>query len=204
MITFYLIRHAEREGDQTLLAGRMPGLHLTAPGRVAADRVAGRLAAEPITQVLSSPMERARETAEPIARRLGLELEVRPELDEIDFGRWTGRTFHDLDATDEHWRLFNRVRSFTRIPGGEAMVEVQARFVALMLRLQEASPNGGIALVSHGDPIKMALACFLGAPLDVYSRLEVGLASVSVVTLDDQGGKVIRLNEAPPTVTARG
>jgi broad specificity phosphatase PhoE len=195
--TFYLIRHAERLGDQAMLVGRSGGLHLSSPGKIQAERLANHLAREPISHVLSSPVERARETAAPLARRLGVTVDIAPALTEINSGAWTGRTFPELDATDAQWRRFNQLRSLTRIPSGETMVEVQARFVSEMLRLQEEFPHAGIALVSHSDPIKIALACFLGAPLDFYDRLEIGLGSVSVVTLGPGGAKVMRLNDTP-------
>jgi probable phosphoglycerate mutase len=193
--TFYLIRHAQRSGDQAMLAGRMPGLHLTTTGKMEAVRLARHLTREPISQVLSSPIERACETAEPLARLLGLVVGVTPAITEIDCGAWTGRTFRELDAGDVQWRQFNRLRGLTGIPAGETMATVQARFMGELLRLREAYPDHGIALVSHADPIKVALACFLGAPIDFYERIEIGLASVSVVTIDDRGPRVVRLNE---------
>jgi probable phosphoglycerate mutase len=193
--TFYLIRHAQRAGDETMLAGRAAGLHLTSTGRAQAEQLARYLAREPIAHVLSSPIERARETAEPLARARGLVVDISPAITEIHAGAWTGRTFRELDAGDSQWRRFNRLRSLTRIPGGEAMADVQARFVGEMLRLCDAFPDEAIALVSHADPIKVALACFLGAPLDFYHRLQIDLASVSVVAFDDCGVSVRRLNE---------
>lgn len=198
MTTFYLIRHAEREGDQAMLAGRMPGLHLTAHGRVQAARLARHLAREPIEHILSSPLERTRETAEPLAAARGVNVGISDAIGEIEAGRWTGRMFPELDASDEEWRRFNRFRSGTRIPGGESAIAVQHRFVGEMLRVRNQHPNTGVALVSHADPIKIALACLLGAPLDFYDRLEIGLASVSVVTVDDWGAKVLRLNDRVP------
>lgn len=194
MTTFYLIRHAERAGDQETLVGRKAGFPLSAHGRDQAARLGRHLGQEPIAHVFSSPVERARETAEAVARALGLIVGILPGLHEIDAGTWSGKTFRELDAGDARWRRFNRLRSLTRIPGGEAMVDVQARFVGEMLRLHEQFPDEGIALVSHADPIKIALAAFLGAPLDFYDRLEIGLASFSVVSLDDGGPKVLRLN----------
>lgn len=196
MTTFYLIRHGERAGDQTMLAGRMDGLHLTNVGREQAEAVARHLADEPIRHVYSSPIDRARETAAPLARSKGVDVTLSPALTEIDTGAWTGNTFAQLDRV-EGWRRFNQFRSATRIPGGESMVAVQMRFVAEMLRLRAEFPDHGIALVSHADPIKIALACFLGAPLDFYDRLEIALGSISVVALDDWSAKILRLNDVP-------
>jgi broad specificity phosphatase PhoE len=195
--TFHLIRHAERSGDQEMLIGRMGGFHLSVNGRRQAERLARRLVREPIKHVFSSPLERARETAAPLARELGLVVEVSPAIGEIDAGGWTGRTFRELDAADPRWRQFNRSRSITPIPGGEAMVDVQARFVGEMLRWREQFPEDAIAIVSHADPIKVALATLLGAPLDFYDRLEIGLGSVSTVAVDAGGSKVERINYVP-------
>lgn len=198
MTTFYLIRHAERIGDQGLLVGRKAGVALTARGREQAARLARYLAHESITHVFSSPMERTRETAEALASQHRLVVEILPGLHEINAGEWSGKLFRELDASDARWRRFNRLRGLTRIPDGETMVDVQARFVGEMMRLHEQFPDGGIALVSHADPIKVALAACLGAPLDFYDRLEIGLASVSIVTFDEAGPKVLRLNASAP------
>jgi probable phosphoglycerate mutase len=195
--TFYLIRHAERTGDQGSLTGRGAGFHLSATGRVQAERLARHLAHEPIGHVFSSPLERTRETAEPLAKHHRLRVELCPAIGEIDAGAWTGRTFRELDASDPHWQQFNRFRGGTRIPRGEAMVDVQARFVGEMLRLRAAFPGEGVALVSHADPIKIAIASFIGSPLDFHDRIEIGLGSVSVLALSEWGAKLLRLNDTP-------
>jgi broad specificity phosphatase PhoE len=200
--TFYLIRHAERTGDQELLAGRGAGFHLSTTGRSQAERLAQHLARESITHVFSSPLERTRETAEPIARHHRLVVEISPALGEIDAGNWTGRTFRELDASDAEWRKFNQFRGGTRIPGGESMVEVQSRFVGEMLRLRDTYPDEGIVLVSHADPIKVAIACFIGAPLDFYDRFEIGLGSVSILRLTEWSAKLVSLNDTPSTVSS--
>jgi broad specificity phosphatase PhoE len=175
----------------------MSGLRLTTKGKAQADRLARWLAKEPITHVFSSPLERTKETATPLARQLGLVVECSAAIGEVDSGEWTGKLFRELDASDVRWRRFNRLRSLTPIPGGETAAAIQARFVGEILRLQEVFPADGIALVSHADPIKIALACFLGAPLDFYDRIEIALGSVSVVAIDYDSVKVLRLNEVP-------
>ncbi len=201
MTTFYLIRHAEKDARDDVLAGRTPGIGLNERGRRQAEAIARRLAAERIEAVCASPMQRARETAEALARRVGVEVQTRAGLHEIEFGEWTGRTFAELEAV-ESWKRFNRFRSGTRVPGGETIAEVQTRFVAEMLRLREAYPDSGVALVSHGDPIRVALGYFLGAPLDHFERIEVGLASISVVAIDEFGARVLRMNDTHGTADA--
>ena len=198
MTTFYLIRHAERSGDQGLLAGRLPGFRLSSTGQAQAERLARYLGREPIAHVFASPLERTRETAAPLARALGLVVQELAGIGEVDAGEWTGKTFRELDASDARWRRFNTLRATTPIPGGESALAVQGRFVAEMIRLRAKFPEEGIALVSHADPIKVALATVLGAPLDMYDRLEVGLASVSVVEWSDWGAKVTRMNITAP------
>jgi broad specificity phosphatase PhoE len=194
--TFYLIRHGERSGDQHTLVGRTPGLSLTPRGREQAARLGRHLAHEPITHVFSSPMERARETAELVAAPHQLKVEVSTALTEIDGGEWTGRTFGELDPL-ESWRHFNAFRSAGALPGAETTLAVLARFVGEMLRLRAMHPNGTFALVSHGDPIKYAVTYFLGAPLDYFHRIEIGLASATVIALDGWNARVLRVNDVP-------
>jgi broad specificity phosphatase PhoE len=125
-----------------------------------------------------------------------LTVQLSEAFTEVDGGEWTGRTFADLDRVEE-WQQFNRFRSAIVIPGGESAVQVQERFVTGLLRLRDAHPHEVIAVFSHADPIKIALACFLGSPLDFYDRLHIDLGSISVVTLDGWTVRVLRLNEVP-------
>src|SRR5205823_9111452 len=126
------------------------GHSLNGTGRAQAETLADALAERPILAVVSSPRERARETAEPIAARHGLGIDVDLALDEIDFGDWTGSAFEDLVA-DPAWQHFNRFRSAAPIPGGETMLQAQARVVAAILRMRSAFPEGEVVVVSHGD-----------------------------------------------------
>ncbi len=157
------------------------------------------LAGENIQHVSSSPMDRAQATAAPLARTRGVEVKIAKGIAEVDYGEWTGKSFDELEG-DAEWRAFNSFRSWARIPGGETMLEVQARFVAEMLRLQALYTKDGVALVSHGDPIRAAIAYFLGAPLDLFERMEIGIASVSEVVVDEFGARVVRLNQAAPLI----
>lgn len=193
MTTFYLVRHAEKDGPPTLLSGRAPGFGLTAAGREQARRIADALAREPIRRVLSSPLERARQTALPTAHRFGLEIERSEAICDIDYGEWTDRTVESL-VKDEGWRRFHRHRSAHRIPGGELLLEVQTRFVREMLRIRELLPVGGAALFSHGDPIKLAIAHFAAVPLDLFDRVEIDAASLSVIRLTDREARIGCIN----------
>jgi broad specificity phosphatase PhoE len=93
------------------------------------------------------------------------------------------------------WQRFNRVRSLAGIPGGERMIDIQARFVGEILRRHEAQPEAEIAMVSHGDPLKAAVMYFLGMPLDHWDRFEIDLASVSVIAVGPHGAVVRRVND---------
>ena len=196
MTTFYLIRHGEKDADDQVMVGRTDGIHLTARGRRQADAIASTLRDVSIAHVVSSPRERARETAEPLAQAHGLHVEVRPAFEELHFGDWTGKTLTELAAVPE-WTAFNAFRSAGQPPDGERMITVQDRVVGEMLKLRTEFPNRAVAIVSHGDPIRAALNYFLGSPLDLFHRIEISIGSISVVTLSDREVRILRLNEVP-------
>jgi probable phosphoglycerate mutase len=194
MTTFYLIRHAERDTPSDFLPGRAAGIRLTERGRRQAERIASHLKHEPIHHIYSSPLERAVETAAPLARDRQLPVSLVTELNEIDFGQWTGKRVSEL-LSDPVWRHFNEFRSGTRIPGGESALEVQHRMVNELLRLRDRHTDLSIACISHADPIRLALTYFLGMALDAYDRLEIAPASITVLGLAPWGARLLRLNE---------
>jgi broad specificity phosphatase PhoE len=193
MTTIYLIRHGNNDFAGKAIAGRTPGISLNREGKRQADRLAVRLAEEPIEVILSSPLERAIETAVPLAKRLNLDIQISDALNEIDFGDWTRQTFEHLE-TLPRWQQWNSFRSGTRVPDGELMLEVQLRMVAELHRLRKAYPEQTLALFSHGDPIRVALAYYLGVPLDLFQRIEVSPASISMLALSDFGARIVCLN----------
>src|SRR4029079_19330524 len=140
MTTFLLIRHGINDLVDRAIAGWMPGVHLNQEGRTQAERLAERVGDARIAAIYSSPLERACETAEPIGRRRGLPVQICPGVGEIQFGDWTGHSLERL-ADAPRWRQFNSFRSGTRAPGGELMLEVQARTVAELERLGEQHPE---------------------------------------------------------------
>ena len=192
--TFFLVRHAAHDRVGAILCGRMPGVSLGSIGRSQAERLAARLANENVASVLTSPLDRARETAEPIAARLGRAPEICDGINEIDFGAWSGLSFDAL-APDPGWVSWNNVRSISRPPGGETMLEAQARILKVIERTRKAHPGRAVVLVSHGDVIKAALLYHLGMPIDAYPRFEIDPASISTLLVSDWGSKVLRLNE---------
>ena len=191
--TFYFIRHAAHGLLGRVLAGRMPGVHLSPEGRTQAETLAQTLSHLPITAVYSSPLERAQETAAPLARALGQEVQICTEIQEMDFGEWMGAPFDTLEG-DPHWSYFNMYRSGTGAPSGERMLEVQARMIAAIDRLRQVHPEEHVALIGHGDPIKAALAHFLGVHLDLFQRIEISPASVTTVEIADWGPRVLYVN----------
>jgi broad specificity phosphatase PhoE len=193
MTTFALIRHAAHGLLGDTIVGRMPGVALSPDGFEEAEQLAARLAASRVEVVYSSPLERAHRTAEEIAGRLGLEVQIADELNELDFGDWTNQKLTDLHALEEWWQ-FNRFRSGSRVPNGEAMIEVQCRLLRLIERLCALHPIQVVALVSHGDVIKAALAYYLGVPLDMFHRIEISPASVSIVRIEPYGAQVLLVN----------
>lgn len=199
MTTILLVRHGAHALGGETIAGRMAGVHLSELGRQQAAALADRLARLPIGAIYSSPVDRARETAGPLAERLGLPVEVHETLSEIDFGDWTGRRLDELRLLAQ-FQEWNQFRSGTRVPNGESMVEVQARMVAEMTRLRERHPDGLVACFGHGDPIKAAIAHWLGVPLDLLLRIEISLASVSVVVLGHRGPWVLAVNHTSEIV----
>jgi broad specificity phosphatase PhoE len=195
MCTFRLIRHASHDYLGKAIAGRMPGVPINARGREEAARLADALAGAGIEALYSSPLERSMNTADFLARRLGLAIHVEEAFGEIGFGEWTGATFQELDR-DPRWQAYNRFRSGTRPPGGESMLEVQVRAVNAMERIRNDRPQGTVAVFSHGDPIKAAVMYWLGIPFDLLERLEIGPASVTAIKVGDWGARLLLLNAA--------
>jgi broad specificity phosphatase PhoE len=193
MTRLIFVRHAATDCVPNRLAGRDANVHLSADGKVQGQRLAHSSKQLGIGQIYSSPQPRARETAEFLAELSGETVAIAAQLDEIDYGEWSGQSFDDLRGIAQ-WRDFNSLRSCTRIPGGELMIEVQARVLALMELLCRRHPATTVALVSHADVIRGALAHCLGMPLDLVLRLEVSPASISIVAMKQDGPRVLCIN----------
>lgn len=196
MTTLHLVRHAAHGLLGRVLTGRMAGVGLSAEGQGQAERLAEGLRGRPIAAVVSSPLQRARETAAPLASRLGLAVTLDAGLDEIDFGEWTGLEFAALEGRAD-WAAWNRFRSAAACPGGETMLSAQARALTAVLRLAAAHPGGELVLVSHQDVLKSLLAHFLGIPLDLMSRIAFDPAHRSSVTLFETDVRVDGINLPP-------
>jgi probable phosphomutase (TIGR03848 family) len=194
MTRFLLVRHAAIDAHGRSLPGRTPGVHLNAQGRLQAQALAQRIAGLPVSAVYSSPLERAVETADPIAKLLGLETAVSEELLEIGFGDWTGSDIADV-AESPAFQRFNSFRSCAPVPGGEFMLQAQARMVAGLDALRARHAHAHVVVVSHGDMIKAAIAHYAGIPLDLFQRIEISPASISMVELDAATVRILAVND---------
>ncbi|MBG0771847.1 MAG: MSMEG_4193 family putative phosphomutase [Anaerolineaceae bacterium] len=184
MATFLLIRHGDNDFLGSKLAGRLPGVHLNAKGQAQAQAVADGLAELPITAIYASPLERAQETAQPLAESKGLPIQVLPELMEIDFGEWQGQELAKL-RKDKLWEIVQTNPATFRFPGGESFAEAQNRVVAGLLALSEQyGEKALIVCTSHSDIIRLAVAHFLALPLDRFQRIRIRPASVTVLHLN--------------------
>ncbi len=188
--TILLIRHARHADYGLRLSGRSEAI-LTAPGLREAELLGERLAGRGVTAVHSSPRRRAQETASAIARHCRVSVEVHPALDEIDFGRWSDKSFLALEQ-DPGWRAWNTVRGSARPPGGESQKEAAARAVAHIER--HAGSGETIATVTHCDIIRGVLCHYLGLPFDNLLRFDIDAASVSTLIVGTWGARLTGLN----------
>lgn len=199
-----LVRHGTTPTTGVKLPGRAPGLHLSDEGRRQADAAAQRIAAlRRVSAVYASPVDRARETATPIARARSLPLRIERYVAEIDVGEWTGASLARLRRRPE-WEIVQRHPSGFRFPGGESFMEVQARMLEAITRLVERHRGGTIVVVSHADPIKTLLAHALGVPLDLFQRLVVAPASITVMVWRRDAPLVLTLNSIGGDLAAYG
>ncbi len=187
MSTILLIRHGQNDFIGRRLAGRLPGVHLNETGRHQAEAVAQLLSPVPLKAVYSSPLERAVETATPLARRQDLPVITRPGLLEIDFGSWTAKTMKQMQHM-KAWKTVQEQPSAMRFPGGESFAEAQQRIVAEVQAIADChKPDELVACFSHSDAIKLAVAHFLGMPLDNFQRIAIDLTSITILNLPKEG-----------------
>jgi probable phosphoglycerate mutase len=194
MTTLLLVRHGHTDVAGKRLTGWQRGVHMNARGRREAERLVERLEGVPIDAIWTSPLERCRETAAPLARDRGLSPIVHRELIEVDYGDWTGRSIAQLRRT-RLWRSVMHAPSTVRFPGGESMLEVQARMVDAAMNLVEAHPGGIVMAVSHADPIRLLVTHLAGTHADHLQRLAIDTASISVVTLGEGIPRVQKVND---------
>lgn len=194
-----LIRHGENEFVKTgKMAGRLPEVHLNERGQKQANELAEALSKLPIKAVYSSPLERARETAAPLAAVLGLEVSIRVGLMETNIGDWSGQELKTVRKLPE-WKTVQVAPSRFRFPNGESFDECQSRLVTEIEAIAQAHKTDElIACFSHADPIKLVTAYYLGMPLDHFQRLGCDTASLTALMLSEKGVMLAKLNQRPP------
>ncbi|HET6834388.1 MAG TPA: histidine phosphatase family protein [Acidimicrobiales bacterium] len=198
------VRHGSTATTGTELPGRASGLHLSDAGRAQAESVAARIAAvargngrkrRGVAAVYSSPLERTRETAAPIAHATDCEVQADDGLLELDIGDWTGLELKAARKRPE-WGTIQRYPSGFTFPGGESFVDMQARMVACVERLRSAHPGETIVAVSHADPIRAAVAHAMGTHLDLFQRVVISPCSLTAVAYGAGGPMVLTVNSS--------
>lgn len=189
-----IVRHAAHEHLGKILSGRQPEIPLAPAGRDQARRLAQALQSHRPVAVQSSPVQRARETAEAIAQSCSLTVQTVEALDEVDFGEWTGRAFAQLEG-DPEWTRWNECRSQAAAPGGESMVAAQRRTSSHLHAAAEQFAGASVVMVTHCDIIRALVASVLGLSLDHILRFDIEPASVSRIMVGDWGARVHSLNE---------
>jgi probable phosphomutase (TIGR03848 family) len=194
-----LIRHGENDYVKTgKLAGRLPGVHLNEKGQKQAQALGEALKDVPIKAVYSSPLERAMETAAPIAESHKLTIVQQPDLMDTDIGKWQGKSLAVLRLT-KAWKIVQNAPSRFRFPEGESFVDAQTRYVDTLERIiAKHKPNDVVAVVFHADPIKLAVSHFLGMPLDHFQRLSCDTGSLTALHVSETSANLIKLNQRPP------
>jgi probable phosphoglycerate mutase len=180
--TILFVRHGTTATTGSVLPGRAPGLHLSDRGIEQATALAERLKelGRKPTALYVSPLERARETAAPIAEALRLRPVVDKGLLECDFGLWTGKRLATL-ARRAEWRAVQHAPSTFRFPDGESFSEMQLRMWEAVTKIVKRHRNRTVIVVSHADPIKAAVTYAQGVPLDLFQRTVISPCSLSAV-----------------------
>jgi len=200
MTIIALVRHGENEWvKKHRLAGWIPDVHLNEKGHKQARGAAQRLSALKVKALYSSPVTRCVETAEYIAQDFDLKINHLDGLGEVHYGSWEGKKIKNL-ASKPLWHVVQYYPSRMRFPGGgETLREVQFRMVNTLEQLSTQHQEETIVAVSHADAIKLVLAYYLGVHIDLFQRISVSPASVSILYLAEKGAvRVLRVNDDGP------
>jgi broad specificity phosphatase PhoE len=189
------VRHGATDEMDRMLCGRRPGIQLNQEGVRQAKQAAQSLAGINISRIISSPLERAVETAQILASGAALPVVQSEAFQECDFGQWAGLSFPELDELAE-WRRFNSLRSLVAAPSGESLFDVQYRAVGGMRRLIEENPNSDQIIVTHADVIRAVVCFFSGTPLDLHLRYTIRPASLSVLGVSEYSVRIEGVNIA--------
>ena len=194
MATLLLVRHGHTDAAGKRLTGRAAGVHLTEGGQRQAERLVARLDGIRVDAIVSSPLERCRETAAPLAKARGRRVIVRRGWIEVGYGEWTGRSISQLRRT-ALWRRVMSTPSNVRFPGGESLLEVQARAVDAAFELAAEHPRGMVVVVSHADVIRLLVAQLAGMHADHLQRLSIDPGSITAVSLASGVPRLLTVND---------
>lgn len=200
MTLLLLIRHGENDYVKTgKMAGRIPGVHLNEKGQKQAQALGEALRDVALKAIYSSPLERAMETAAPIAESHKLNIMQEPDLMDTNIGKWQGKSWKLL-ALKKEWKIVQNAPSRFRFPDGESFPECQLRIVNVLERVikKHNKPQDVVAVVFHADPIKLAVAHFLGIPLDHFQRLGCDTGSLTAIHAGEAGAHLVKMNHRPP------
>jgi probable phosphoglycerate mutase len=194
MTTLLLVRHGHTDAAGKRLTGRAPGVHLNELGRRQAEGLVERLEGVRIDAIVSSPLERCRETAAPLAKARGRAVDVGRAWIEVGYGEWTGRSISQLRRT-KLWRRVMFAPSNVRFPGGESLLEVQGRAVDATLDIAARHARGTVVVVSHADVIRLLVAHVAGMHADHLQRLSIDTASITAVSISDGFPRLLTVND---------
>ncbi len=198
MTTFLLIRHGNTNDVSNALAGRIDS-PLNETGRQQADVLADTLAILPIHKILSSPLLRAQQTAQPLAKKINLPVTIEMGFMQVSFGDWEGIPFEELDLLPE-WKTFQQQPSEITPPNGESAASVRQRVHRTLLAYTQEEPHESlIAIFSHGSIIRHSVSAAIGLPLNQFNQLRIAPASVSTIRFTNGNGKLLHLNQQVPT-----
>jgi broad specificity phosphatase PhoE len=196
MALLILVRHGQTdENVNGRISGQGPA-PLNARGREQAQVAADVLTCLGVTHLFSSPVVRARQTADVLAARLHLEIEELPDLREVGYGDWEGKHFSEVRNHPVANQVFNNPMEAV-FPNGESLLDVQRRGVRVTECVHQTYPQGVTVLVSHGDVIRMTLAHYLNMPFNEYRRINLDNGALSVVELFHDWVRVKAINFVP-------
>ncbi len=180
--TVLLIRHGHTDAVGHRLTGRLPGVHLSSTGRAQAERLAVRLRHYSPAAIYTSPLERARDTAYPASRALGIGLYECAGLTEVNFGEWTGRSFAELQE-DATWVRYNARREGALVPDGESANDVQRRILSTLVDLAFRHEEQTIAAFTHAELIRAAVLYYMGFSLNRFTDCDIAPGSVTGIAV---------------------
>lgn len=198
MTTVLLLRHGQTIANaEGVLAGWTPGVDLDDLGREQSEVAARRLRDVNIAAVLTSPLERCRQTADAVMNlhRADLPLHTEPSLAECRYGDWSGQQLEVL-AKDSLWELIQTHPSGVTFPGGEAIADMQSRALSAIRKWNRKLGDTTYVVVTHGDVIKAVIADALGMHLDMFQRLRIDPGSISAVQYSEERAYVARVNDS--------